>query len=59
MIKDGYNIVNEGGNQVQQLTFSKNVPIVGNNLSNNIEAVTNIGYITYSKNQTGQIIITY
>jgi len=60
MVKDGYNIVNEGGGHlVQQLTFSKNIPIVGQNLANNIEAVTNIGYITYSKNQTGQIVITY
>ena len=60
MIKDGYNIVNDGGGHlVQQLTFSKNIAIAGQNLANNIEAVTNIGYITYSKNQTGQIVITY
>lgn len=60
MIKDGYNIVNDGGGHlVQQLTFSKNIAISGQNLANNIEAVTNIGYITYSKNQTGQIVITY
>jgi hypothetical protein len=60
MVKEGYDIVNEGGNQVQQLTFSKNVPIQGTNLANNIEAVTNLGYITYKKDQlTGQIIITY
>ncbi|MNQ80498.1 hypothetical protein D3C85_954830 [compost metagenome] len=60
MVKSGYDMINVGGTQVQQIVFSKRVPIQGTNLSKNIEAVTNLGYITYTKNfSTGQIIITY
>lgn len=59
MSKSGYDIVNIGGTQIQQLTFSKNIPKPPN-WSNDVNAVTNIGYITYTKNSsTGQIVITY
>jgi hypothetical protein len=55
----GYDFVNTGGVQVQQLTFSKNIPKPPNWI-NDVNAVTNIGYITYTKNSaTGQIVITY
>lgn len=60
MSKSGYDIINIGGTQVQQIILSKKVPIQGTNLAKNIESVTNLGYITYSKNSaTGQIVITY
>ncbi|PJJ08660.1 hypothetical protein CLU83_1946 [Flavobacterium sp. 1] len=60
MDKSGFDILNTGGIQVQQLSFTKNVPIEGENLNNNIELVTSIGYITYTKSDaTGQIVITY
>ncbi|MEN2416398.1 DUF5977 domain-containing protein [Flavobacterium mesophilum] len=60
MSQSGYDIINTGGTQIQQLTFSKKVPKQGQGLSNNIEAVTNIGYITYTKESlTGKIVITY
>lgn len=59
MSKSGFDIINTGGTQIQQLTFSKNIPKPPN-WSNNVNAVTNIGYITYSKDSsTGQIVITY
>jgi hypothetical protein len=59
MSKSGFDIKNTGGTQVQQLTFSKNIPKPPN-WSNDVNAVTNIGYITYTKNSsTGQIVITY
>lgn len=60
MVKSGYDIINTGGTLVQQINFSKKVPIQGTNLAKNIEAVTNLGYITYTKNSsTGQIVIQY
>jgi hypothetical protein len=60
MSKSGYDIINTGGTQVQQLVFSKTVPKQGQGLSNNIESVTNVGFITYTKeSSTGQIVITY
>jgi hypothetical protein len=60
MVKSGYDIINDGGTQVQQINFSKKVPIQGKTLAKNIDSVTNLGYITYSKNSsTGQIVITY
>jgi hypothetical protein len=60
MVKSGYDIINNGGTQVQQQTFSNRVPIQGKALAKNIDSVTNLGYITYSKNSaTGQIVITY
>lgn len=60
MTRSGYDIINDGGTQVQQLTFSKRVPKQGQSLSTNIELVTNIGFITFTKaSSTGQIVITY
>ena len=59
MSKSGYDIINTGGTQVQQITFSKNIPRPPTWV-NDINAVTNIGYITYTKSSsTGQIVITY
>jgi hypothetical protein len=55
----GFDFVNTDGDQVQQLTFSRNIPKPPN-WSIDVNAVTNIGYITYTKNSsTGQIVITY
>ncbi|WP_166922434.1 DUF5977 domain-containing protein [Flavobacterium poyangense] len=60
MEKSGYDIVNVGGDLIQQLNSSTTVPIQGTNLSKNIEAVTNLGYITYIKDSsTGKIVIHY
>ncbi|SHL94664.1 DUF5977 domain-containing protein [Flavobacterium chilense] len=60
MEKSGYDIINVGGTLVDQKNFSKKVPIQGTNLAKNIEAVTNLGYITYIKDSsTGQIVIKY
>ncbi len=51
-------IINNNGQQVQQLNFSKNISIQGNRL--NIDQVTNIGYINYSKNlSTANVVINY
>ncbi|WP_281225935.1 DUF5977 domain-containing protein [Flavobacterium aquiphilum] len=60
MEKSGFDIINVGGTMVDQKKFSKKVPILGTNLSKNIEAVTNLGFITYTKDSsTGQIVIKY
>lgn len=60
MVKSGYDIINIGGTQVDQKTFSKSVRIQGQNLHKNIESVTNLGYITYTKDSsTGKIVIQY
>ncbi|WP_268847405.1 DUF5977 domain-containing protein [Flavobacterium aestivum] len=60
MVKTGYDMINVGGTMIDQKNFSKKVPIQGKALAQNIESVTNLGYITYSKNSsTGQIVITY
>ncbi|MDP5201121.1 DUF5977 domain-containing protein [Flavobacterium sp. DG2-3] len=54
-----YDFINIGGSQVQQLTFSKNIPKPPTWV-NNIDLVTNIGYITYDKNSsTAKVVITY
>lgn len=54
-----YDFINIGGSQVQQLTFSKNVPKPPSWV-NDIDQVTNIGYITYDKNtSTAKVAITY
>jgi hypothetical protein len=59
MVKSGFDIINTGGTQIQQLTFSKNIPKPPNWV-NDVNAVTNIGYITYTQSSsTGQITITY
>ncbi len=59
MSKSGFDIINTGGTQIQQLSFSKNIPKPPN-WSNDVNAVTNLGYITYAKDSsTGQIVITY
>jgi hypothetical protein len=60
MEKSGYNMINIDGTLVDRKIFSKRVPIQGKSLNKNIEAVTNLGYITYIKNSsTGQIVIQY
>ncbi|MFC4477277.1 DUF5977 domain-containing protein [Flavobacterium chungangensis] len=60
MQKSGYDIINVGGTLVDRKNFSKKVPIQGTNLAKNIEAVTNLGFITYIKDSsTGQIVIKY
>lgn len=59
MSKAGFDIINTGGNQVQQLIFSKNIPKPPSWI-NDVNKVTNIGYITYIKNSaTGEVVITY
>jgi hypothetical protein len=59
MSQSGYDFINTGGVQVQKLNFSKYIPKPPNWV-NDIDAITNIGYITYSKSSyTGQIVITY
>lgn len=56
MSRAGFDFENSGS-PVQHLSFSKNISAVGH-LASNIEAVTNIGYITYNKNSLmGQITI--
>lgn len=58
MAKIDKDIVNNNGQQVQQLNFSKNVAVQGNRLT--IEQVTNIGYINYSNNfSTANVVINY
>lgn len=58
MEKVGKDIINDNGQQVQQLNFSKNISIQGKNLP--INDVTHIGYINYSNNlSTAKVIITY
>ncbi|MNF16148.1 hypothetical protein D3C80_2190470 [compost metagenome] len=53
-------MINVGGTQVQYLNFSTTVPVQGTNLSKNIESVTNLGYITYTKDSsTGKIVMKY
>ncbi len=60
MEKSGFDMKNNGGTLVDQKNFSKRVPIQGTTLSKNIESVTNLGYITYTKDSsTGQIVINY
>lgn len=60
MEKSGYDMINVGGTQVQYLNFSTTVPVQGTNLSKNIESVTNLGYITYTKDSsTGKIVMKY
>lgn len=57
MSEVGYDFVNTGS-PVQHLSFTKNIEVVGH-LADNIESVTNIGYITYNRNSlTGQVTIT-
>ncbi|KUJ60887.1 hypothetical protein AR687_15895 [Flavobacteriaceae bacterium CRH] len=59
MDKAGYDIINNGGNKVQQLIFSKNIPKPPG-WSNDVDKVINIGYITYTKSDaTGQVVINY
>lgn len=59
MSQSGYDFSNAGGVQVQKLNFSKYIPKPPNWV-NDVNAVTNIGYITYTKSSsTGQIVITY
>lgn len=54
-----YDFINIGGSQIQQLTFSKNIPKPPSWV-NDIDLVTNIGYITYDKNtSTAKVAITY
>lgn len=54
-----YDFINIGGSQIQQLTFSKNIPQPPSWV-NDIDLVTNIGYITYDKNtSTAKVAITY
>lgn len=58
MIKEGKDIINNDGNQVQQLNFSKNISVQGTQLP--IDQATPIGYINYSNNQsTAKVVITY
>ncbi|RYJ36692.1 Fibronectin, type III domain protein [Flavobacterium anhuiense] len=58
MEKVGKDIVNNNGQLVQQLNFSKNVSIQGKRLT--IDQVTNIGYINYSNNlSTANVVINY
>lgn len=58
MTKEGKDIINDDGLQVQQLNFSKNISVQGTQLS--IDQVTPIGYINYSNNQsTAKVVITY
>jgi len=58
MTKVNKDIINNNGQQVQQLNFSKNVAVQGNRLS--IDQVTNIGYINYSNNlSTANVVINY
>jgi hypothetical protein len=60
MDKSGYDIINVGGTLVQQINLAKSVPIQGTNLSKNIDSVTDLGYIMYTKDSsTGQIVIKY
>lgn len=59
MSQSGYDFSNTGGNEVQKINFSKYIPKPPNWV-NDINSVTNIGYITYIKSSaTGQIVITY
>ncbi|MCV9928117.1 DUF5977 domain-containing protein [Flavobacterium sp. LS1R49] len=59
MSKVGYDIINTGGTQVQKETFSKHIPKPPNWV-NDVNAVTNIGYVTFTKSSsTGRIVITY
>jgi len=54
-----YDFINVGGSQIQQLTFSKNIPKPPL-WANDIDKVTHIGYITYDKNSsTAKVVITY
>ncbi|OIV42226.1 DUF5977 domain-containing protein [Flavobacterium johnsoniae] len=58
MTKVDKDIINDEGQQVQQLNFSKNISVQGKQLS--IDQVTPIGYINYSNNQsTAKVVITY
>jgi len=58
MEKAGKDIVNNNGQQVQQLNFSKNVSVQGQHLT--IDQITNIGYINYSNNlSTANVVINY
>ncbi|MTH18283.1 DUF5977 domain-containing protein [Flavobacterium sp. LC2016-01] len=58
MTKVGKDIINDDGEQIQQLNFSKNISVEGKSLS--INDVTNIGYIHYSNNlSTANVVITY
>lgn len=58
-VESEYDFVNVGGTQVQQLIFSKNVPKPPLWV-NNIDLVTNIGYIIYNKdNATAKVVMTY
>lgn len=59
MSQSGYDFTNTGGTQVQKLNFSKYIPKPPNWV-NDINAVTHIGYVTYTKSSSqGQIAITY
>lgn len=60
MEKSGFDFINtKGGKKVQEITFSKHIPKPPIWV-NNVDAVTNIGYITFTKSSsTGQITITY
>lgn len=60
MEKSGFDYINtKGGKKVQEITFSKHIPQPPTWV-NDVDAVTNIGYITFTKSSsTGQITITY
>jgi len=58
MTKVDKDIINDDGQQVQQLNFSKNISVQGTQLS--IDQVTPIGYINYSNNlSTAKVVINY
>ncbi|KRB56726.1 DUF5977 domain-containing protein [Flavobacterium sp. Root186] len=59
MEKSGYDFINVDGSQIQQLNFSKNIPYPPTWV-NNVNQVTNIGYITYNvDSSTAKVVITY
>ncbi|SHH27332.1 DUF5977 domain-containing protein [Flavobacterium defluvii] len=59
MEKSGYDFINVDGSQIQQLNFSKNIPYPPNWV-NDVDQVTNIGYITYNvDSSTAKVVITY
>ena len=58
IMKVNKDIINNNGQQVQQLNFSKNISVQGRRLP--IDQVTNIGYINYSNNlSTANVVINY
>ncbi|WP_343613828.1 DUF5977 domain-containing protein [Flavobacterium sp.] len=58
MTKVDKDIINDDGQQVQQLNFSKNISVQGKQLT--INEVSNIGYIHYSNTpSTANVVINY